>query len=82
VESRTEHRTAYTFDRFLLEYEIKSKGLSMDDFCEKMGFVRSTYHRLVNNPENWTRGYIEKAAQILSLSDEQILRIFFASTVA
>lgn len=81
MESRTEQRTANTFDRYLLEYEIKSR-MSMDEFCEKMGFVRSTYQRLVNSPENWTRGYIEKAAQILSLSGDQILRIFFASSVA
>ena len=82
MESRTEQQTMYVFDRYLLEYEIRSKGLSMDEFCEKMGFVRSTYQRLVNSPENWTRGYIEKAAQILRLSDDQILRIFFASPVA
>lgn len=80
MESRTEHR-AYTFDRFLLEYKIKSR-MSIDEYCEKMGFVRSTYHRLVNNPENWTRGYIIKTAEILYLSGDQILKIFFASPVA
>lgn len=81
MECRTEQRTAYTFDRFLLEYEIKSR-MSMDEYCEKMGFVRSTYHRLVNSPENWTRGYINKTAEILQLSGDQILRIFFAPPVA
>ncbi len=81
MESRTEQRTTYVFDRFLLEYEIKSR-MSMDEYCEKMGFARSTYHRLVNCPENWTRGYIDKTAEILQLSGEQILRIFFASPVA
>lgn len=81
MESRTEHRTAYTFDRFLLEYEIKSR-MSIDEYCEKMGFVRSTYQRLANSPENWTRGYITKTAEILHLSGDQILKIFFASPVA
>lgn len=81
MESRTEQQTAYTFDRFMLEYEIKSR-MSMDEYCKKMGFVRSTYHRLVNNPENWTRGYINKTAEILHLSGDQILKIFFASPVA
>lgn len=81
MECRTEQRTAYTFDRFLLEYEIKSR-MSVDEYCEKMGFVRSTYQRLVNSPENWTRGYINKTAEILQLSGDQILKIFFASPVA
>lgn len=81
MECRTEQRTAYTFDRFLLEYEIKSR-MSVDEYCEKMGFVRSTYQRLVNSPENWTREYINKTAEILQLSGDQILKIFFASPVA
>ncbi len=81
MKCRTEQRTAYTFDRFLLEYEIKSR-MSVDEYCEKMGFVRSTYQRLVNSPESWTRGYINKTAEILQLSGDQILKIFFASPVA
>lgn len=75
-------QTMYGYDRILLEYEIKSRGLSIDDFCDAIGISRSTWQNLNQSPERWTRGYIAKAASVLRLTNDQIIRIFFASCVA
>lgn len=74
--------TGRGFDKLLLEYEIKSRGMSVDEFCEAVGVARSTYQFWASGRNgDWTRGKIAKAAEVLSLSGEQILKIFFAPCV-
>lgn len=72
-----------SFDKLLLEYEIKSRGLTVDEFCEAIGIGRATYQFWASGKSgDWTRGKIAKAAEVLNLTGEQILKIFFASVVA
>lgn len=71
------------FDKLLLEYEIKSQGLTINDFCDAIGMARSTYQFWASGRNgDWTRAKIAKAAEVLRLSDEQIIKIFFAQKVA
>lgn len=80
-ELRTEE--GCRFDKLLLEYEIKSRGMSVDEFCEAVGISRATYQFWASGRNgDWTRGKIAKAAEVLTLSGEQLLKIFFASVVA
>lgn len=71
------------FDKLLLEYEIKSHGLTVDGFCDAVGMARSTYQFWASGRNgDWTRTKIARAAEVLGLSDEQIIKIFFAQKVA
>lgn len=70
------------FDKLLLEYEIRSRGMTIDEFCENIGVSRAAYQFwAAGKSGDWTRGKITRAAEVLGLSGEQILKIFFASVV-
>lgn len=83
MEDLRENEQARGWDKLLLEYEIKSRGLTVDEFCEAVGISRSTYQFWSTGRNgDWTRGKIAKAAEVLNLTGEQVLKIFFASLVA
>lgn len=69
-------------DRPLLEYELKTKGIAIDDFCQMLGISRSTWQSWGNNPELWSWTAMVRAKNVLGLSDEQFIKIFFAPIVA
>lgn len=70
------------FDKLLLEYEIRSRGMTIDEFCENIGVSRAAYQFwAAGKSGDWTRGKITRAAEVLGLSGDQILKIFFASVV-
>ena len=69
-------------DRYLLEYEIKTKGIAIDDFCRMIGISRSTWQSWCNNQKLWSWYAISLAVDALGLSDEQIIKIFFAPAVS
>lgn len=70
------------FDKLLLEYEIRSRGKTIDEFCEAIGISRATYQYWASGRTgDWTRSKMTKAAEVLNLTGEQILKIFFASVV-
>ena len=71
-----------SWDKLLLEYEIKSKGLTIDDFCDAVGIARSTYQFWAVGKGEWTLSRIAKTAEVLGLDQDKIMKIFFASTVA
>lgn len=77
-----EVKTERGFDKLLLEYEIRSRGMTIDEFCEGIGVSRATYQYWASGRNgDWTRGKITRAAEVLNLTGEQILKIFFASAV-
>ena len=46
-------------DRFKLEYEIKSKGITVEKFCDDIGMSRSAYYRKCNGTSEFTQGEIQ-----------------------
>ena len=69
-------------DKLRLEYEIKRKGLSVNDFCEKIGVSRSAYYRKCNGSSEFTRDEIESIMRVLEISLEEGMLIFFSQEVS
>lgn len=69
-------------DKFRLEYEMKRKGISVENLCEKIGISRSAYYRKCNGKSEFTRGEIEEIMKVLGISLEDGIHIFFTSEVS
>lgn len=67
-------------DKYKLEYEIKSRGLTQEEFCKAIGMSRSAFSRKMRGDTEFTRSEIEKIVQYLQL--ESPMGIFFADTVS
>ena len=66
-----------------LHGKIKELGLSVGDVAEKMGIDRSTlYRKLGNNGAGLTVKDAQMLVEILSLTEQEALDIFFAREVA
>jgi len=63
-------------DRYRLEYEIKSNGLTEEEFCKKVGISRSALFRKKSGKTEFTLGEIKKIMDVLHL--ETANDIFFA----
>lgn len=69
-------------DKLLLEYEIKSNGHSIIDFCNAIGINKTTYYRKVQGKSDFTQKEIQKAIDYLNLDDAKIRAIFFTQKVS
>lgn len=67
-------------NKLLLEYEIKSRGHTIADFCKAIGISHSTYYKKVRGTSEFTQGEIQKTMDFLGLSDPA--PIFFTSKVS
>lgn len=45
-------------DRYKLEYEIKSRGKTVENLCTAIGISRSAYYRKVKGCSEFTQGEI------------------------
>lgn len=67
-------------DKLLLEYTIKSKGYSIEDYCKALGISRSAYYRKVRGVSDFTQEEIQKSIDFLEL--ESPVPIFFTTKVS
>ena len=67
-------------DKLLLEYTIKSKGHTIDEYCDAIGISRSAYYRKVRGTSDFTQEEIQKSIDFLKL--ESPVPIFFTSKVS
>lgn len=63
-------------DKALLEYEMKKKGVSVDELCKKIGISRSAFYRKCNGKSEFTQSEIQAIIDFLSLNSP--MAIFFA----
>lgn len=63
-------------DRYLLEYKIKQNGLSISDYCTKIGISKASYYRKVSGRSEFTQSEISKTIDVLNLKSPT--PIFFA----
>lgn len=63
-------------DKALLEYEMKKKGVSVDELCKKIGISRSAFYRKCNGTSEFTQSEIQAIIDCLGL--ESPVAIFFA----
>ena len=62
----------------ILKGKIVESGMTVGEFCEKAGFVRSTFDRKLNGKSVFNRDEIQKIIDTLGLSWEDAQKIFFA----
>ena len=63
-------------DKALLEYEMKKKGVTIDEMCEVIGISRSAFYRKCNGTSEFTQSEIQTIVDHLNL--ESPVGIFFA----
>lgn len=54
-------------NRYLLEYEIKSKNMTVKEFYKKLGISSSAYYKKVSGRSEFTQSEILKTIKILEL---------------
>lgn len=65
-----------------LKAEIIRKGETVKSISSKMGMDRGTFYRKMKGISEFTRADIRKLVDILGLSSNVAMRIFFADNVA
>ncbi len=67
-------------DRYKLEYEMKSKGITINKLCSDLHISRSAFYRKTRGKSEFTQGEIQKIVDYLHL--ETPMGIFFAEKVS
>lgn len=67
-------------DRYKLEYEMKSRGVTIDKMCKDLKISRSAFYRKCRGLSEFTQGEIQKIVDYLGL--ESPMGIFFADRVS
>ena len=62
----------------VLKGKITECGMTIGEFCEKVGFSRSTFDRKLNGPGEFDRDEISKIIEQLNLTWDEARNIFFA----
>lgn len=66
-----------------LKEKIKQSGLDMSQIAKAIGINRATlYRKMDSNGMKFTIGEIQKLIDVLGLSDEEAIEIFFDKEVA
>ncbi len=67
-------------DRYKLEYEMKSRGITIEKMCEDLKISRSAFYRKCRGVSEFTQGEIQNIVDYLGL--ESPMGIFFANKVS
>ena len=62
--------------------KIAENRMSISEFCRVAGFARATFDRKMNGDSEFNRYEIERIANTLHLTDDEIRTIFFEDVVA
>lgn len=80
VLNDTLERMVKVVDRFKLEYEMKSRGISVKQLCEHLKISKSAYYRKCKGISQFTQGEIQKIVDFLELDSP--MGIFFKQNVS
>lgn len=69
-------------NKYKLLYRIKECGKTADSFSKEIGMSRSTFSKKCNGKSEFTQSEICKAAQLLELSSDDVVDIFFNQKVS
>ncbi len=67
-------------DMFKLDYELKSKGVSVENLCEHLGISKSAFYRKKRGATQFTLEEIKKICSLLKLDTP--MEIFFTDKVS
>lgn len=61
----------------LLNYKIKASGVSISEFYSSIGMSATMYYKRRNNPACWRLDEIKLIKNVLNLTNEELMQIFF-----
>ena len=64
-------------DYYELRQRIRGKYARIGDFAKALGVTRGTLSLKLRGKSEWSRAEIEKTAELLDLTPDEILRYFF-----
>lgn len=67
-------------DKLRLEYEMKSRGVTVNALCKNVGISKSAFYRKVSGKSEFTQSEIQKIVDLLGLPSP--MGIFFAENVS
>lgn len=67
-------------DKLRLEYEMKSRGVTVNALCKNVGISKSAFYRKVSGKSEFTQSEIQKIVDLLGLPSP--MGIFFAEKVS
>ena len=67
-------------DKYKLEYEIKSRGITIEKMCSDIHMSRSAFYRKCNGITQFTQGEIQSIVDYLELDSP--MGIFFTEKVS
>ncbi len=67
-------------DRYKLEYEMKRRGVTVENLCENIGMSRSAFYRKCRGTSEFTLTEIQKIVENLGLDSP--MGIFFTEKVS
>ena len=67
-------------DKYKLEYEMKSRGITIEKMCSDLEMSRSAFYRKCNGASEFTLSEIQKIVDYLGLKSP--VGIFFAEKVS
>lgn len=66
----------------MLLAEIKLRGLSTNEFLLQIQMPKATWYKKIHGISEFTRAEMKRIISVLNLSEDKIMRIFFASKVS
>ena len=76
ILSKTGGVTVFKKNEF--KAEVVRKGLTLAEVARELGLYPASLSRKINGNSDFYRGEIERIINLLNLSGEDVLRIFFA----
>ena len=67
-------------DKYRLEYEMKSRGITIEKLCAALDMSRSAFYRKCNGISEFTQSEIQKIVDYIGLDSP--MGIFFAEKVS
>ncbi len=67
-------------DKYKLEYEMKSRGITIEKLCAEIHISRSAFYRKCNGISEFTQGEIQNFVDYIGLDSP--MGIFFAEKVS
>ena len=67
-------------NRYMLEYEMKKRGVKISDLCKALNISRSAYYRKCRGISEFTQSEIQRIVDFLNLDSP--MGIFFEDKVS
>ena len=70
------------FNKRLFEQKVSESSYTMDELAWKLGINAATLYRKKTGISDFTRSEIQRISEILSLSRDEVVAVFFAEELA